>query len=290
MVSDRVKEVMATATATMAATAAKLIKGGGSPQMLLSSSKLAFSFSWCPIIIHKKKKPINTIPLLISFSAARHNYHLHHSFCTTANVNADAISTSDSEPQSGGGGDANSDDAGTSMSKIKDAGNLLDIRVGRIIKAWRHEEADSLYVEQVDVGEAEPRIICSGLVKYIPLDHLQHRDVVVLANLKPRNMRGVKSNGMLMAASDASHENVELLHPPDGSIPGDRIWFGSPDDQTNLPDPASPNQIQKKKIWESVQPHLKTDDSCMAILGGEHFMRTSAGVVASKSLNNASIS
>lgn len=290
MVSDRVKEVMATATATMAATAARLIKGGGSPQMLLSSSKLAFSFSCCPIIIHKKKKPINTIPLLISFSAARHNYHLHHSFCTTANVNADAISTSDSEPQSGGGGDANSDDAGTSMSKIKDAGNLLDIRVGRIIKAWRHEEADSLYVEQVDVGEAEPRIICSGLVKYIPLDHLQHRDVVVLANLKPRNMRGVKSNGMLMAASDASHENVELLHPPDGSIPGDRIWFGSPDDQTNLPDPASPNQIQKKKIWESVQPHLKTDDSCMAILGGEHFMRTSAGVVASKSLNNANIS
>lgn len=281
---------MATATATMAATAAKLIKGGGSPQMLLSSSKLAFSFSCCPIIIHKKKKPINNIPLLISFSAARHNYHLHHSFCTTANVNADAISTSDSEPQSGGGGDANSDDAGTSMSKIKDAGNLLDIRVGRIIKAWRHEEADSLYVEQVDVGEAEPRIICSGLVKYIPLDHLQHRDVVVLANLKPRNMRGVKSNGMLMAASDASHENVELLHPPDGSIPGDRIWFGSPDDQTNLPDPASPNQIQKKKIWESVQPHLKTDDSCMAILGGEHFMRTSAGVVASKSLNNANIS
>ncbi|KAJ6289594.1 hypothetical protein OIU78_025508 [Salix suchowensis] len=280
------------ATATMAATAAKLIKGGGSPQLLLSSSKLALSFSCCPPIIHKKMKPVNNIRLLISFSAARHNYHLHHSFCTTANVNADAISTSDSESQSGGGGggDAPSDDAGTSLSKIKDAGNLLDIRVGRVIKAWRHEEADSLYVEQVDVGEAEPRIICSGLVKYIPLEHLQQRNVAVLANLKPRNMRGVKSNGMLMAASDASHEHVELLHPPDGSIPGERIWFGSPDDQTNLPDPASPNQIQKKKIWESVQPHLKTDDSCMAILGGEHFMRTSAGVVASKSLNNANIS
>ena len=235
------KEAMA--TATMAAAAAKLIKGGGSPQLLLSSSKLALCFSCCPIIIHKKKKPVNNIPLLISFSAARHNYHLHHSFCTTANVNADAISTSDSESQSGGGRDAPSDDTGTSMSKIKDAGNLLDIRVGRVIKAWRHEEADSLYVEQMDVGEAEPRMICSGLVKYIPLDHLQQRNVVVLANLKPRNMRGVKSNGMLMAASDASHENVELLHPPDGSIPGERIWFGSPDDQTNLPDPASPNQV-----------------------------------------------
>ncbi|KAJ6371635.1 hypothetical protein OIU77_002032 [Salix suchowensis] len=90
------------ATATMAATAAKLIKGGGSPQLFLSSSKLALSFSCCPPIIHKKMKPVNNIRLLISFSAARHNYHLHHSFCTTANVNADAISTSDSESQSGG--------------------------------------------------------------------------------------------------------------------------------------------------------------------------------------------
>lgn len=56
---------------------------------------------------------------------------------------------------------------------IKDAASMLDIRVGLVLKAWRHEEADSLYVEEVDVGEPEPRIICSGLVKYVPLDHLQ---------------------------------------------------------------------------------------------------------------------
>lgn len=56
---------------------------------------------------------------------------------------------------------------------VKETANLLDIRVGRIVKAWQHEEADSLYVEEVDIGEAEPRIICSGLVKYVPLDLLQ---------------------------------------------------------------------------------------------------------------------
>lgn len=66
---------------------------------------------------------------------------------------------------------------------------------------------------------------------------------MVLANLKPRNMRGVKSCGMLLAASDASHENVELLVPPEGSLPGDRVWFGAPDDQQSLPVPASPNQV-----------------------------------------------
>ena len=71
----------------------------------------------------------------------------------------------------------------------------------------------------------------------------QERKVVVLANLKPRNMRGVKSCGMLMAASDASHEKVELLVPPEGSLPGQRIWFGSENDHQNQPPPATPNQV-----------------------------------------------
>lgn len=67
----------------------------------------------------------------------------------------------------------NSDDVVSEEDKLKGLGNILDIRVGQIIKIWRHEEADSLYVEEVDVGEAEPRIICSGLVKYIPLENLE---------------------------------------------------------------------------------------------------------------------
>lgn len=72
---------------------------------------------------------------------------------------------------------------------------------------------------------------------------MQDKKVIVLANLKPRNMRGVKSCGMLMAASDASHENVELLVPPESSIPGERIWFGSEDERQSQPAPASPNQV-----------------------------------------------
>ncbi|MCO5593789.1 hypothetical protein L7F22_047806 [Adiantum nelumboides] len=52
--------------------------------------------------------------------------------------------------------------------------DALDIRVGKIIKAWKHPEADSLYVEEVDLAEPEgPRTICSGLVKYVPLEELQ---------------------------------------------------------------------------------------------------------------------
>ncbi|XP_075511911.1 uncharacterized protein LOC142547477 [Primulina tabacum] len=181
------------------------------------------------------------------------------------------------------------DAANDSKNIIKEACNTLDIRVGRIVKVWRHEEADSLYVEEVDVGEPEPRTICSGLVNYIPINLLQDRNVIVLANLKPRNMRGVKSSGMLMAASDEAHEKVELLVPPEGAVPGERVWFGSEDDKDSLPDIATPNQVHKKKIWELVQPHLRTDDSCIAMLGLDH-MRTSAGVIISESLRNAKIS
>ncbi|CAI9118531.1 OLC1v1020116C3 [Oldenlandia corymbosa var. corymbosa] len=181
------------------------------------------------------------------------------------------------------------EDEEVKLKKIKEAANSLDIRVGKILVAYKHPEADSLYVEEVDVGEPEPRIICSGLVNYIPINDLQHRYVVVLANLKPRNMRGVRSYGMLMAASDAEHENVELLVPPENSVPGERIWFGSEDEKETLLEAASPNQVQKKKIWELVQPHLKTDESCIAGLGLET-MRTAGGVVVTKSLKNARIS
>lgn len=51
----------------------------------------------------------------------------------------------------------------------------MDIRVGKIIKCEQHPDADSLYVEQIDVGEAEPRTIVSGLVKFVPLDQMQVR-------------------------------------------------------------------------------------------------------------------
>ncbi|CAH2063465.1 unnamed protein product [Thlaspi arvense] len=217
---------------------------------------------------------------------AVYNHHQRHrsswprvnTFCTAAPDAGTTVSADESEKKSE-----------SQEDNVKETANLLDIKVGRIVKAWQHEEADSLYVEEVDIGEAEPRIICSGLVKYVPLDLLQGAAVVVLANLKPRNMRGVKSCGMLLCASDSAHENVELLVPPQGSVPGDRVWFGDEEDLEQLPEPAPPNKVQKKKMWESVQPLLKTDASGVSMLK-EHLMRTSSGLVTSKSLRNANIS
>lgn len=75
----------------------------------------------------------------------------------------------------------------------------------------RHPEAESLYVEKVDLGEESgPRVIVSGLVQYCAEETLLNRLVVVLCNLKPRALKGITSNGMLLCASNVDHSKVLL--------------------------------------------------------------------------------
>ncbi|MEQ2193430.1 hypothetical protein XENOCAPTIV_026230 [Xenoophorus captivus] len=65
----------------------------------------------------------------------------------------------------------------------------------------QHPDADSLYLEKIDVGEPEPRTVVSGLVAYVSQEDLQDRMVLVLCNLKPQKMRGIESQAMLLCAS-----------------------------------------------------------------------------------------
>lgn len=130
--------------------------------------------------------------------------------------------------------------------------SMIDIRVGLIEKAIKHPDADSLYVSTIQMGDAEgPRTICSGLVKHFSLEEMQGRYVIVIANLKPVTMRGIKSAGMVLCAANAEGK-VEFVNPPADSQPGDKIFFegfdGTPEKVLN----------PKKKIWETVQPHFNT--------------------------------
>ena len=76
----------------------------------------------------------------------------------------------------------------------------------------KHPEADTLYVEKVDVGESEPRTIVSGLVEYCSVDSLLNRNVVVLCNLKPRALKGIMSFGMLLCCSNQDHTKVDMSY------------------------------------------------------------------------------
>ena len=99
----------------------------------------------------------------------------------------------------------------------------LDLRVATIIAAELHPNADRLLKLQIDLGD-EQRQICAGIRQYAELDELVGKQIVVVANLAPRTIRGEESNGMLLAASvvdgDALQEIV-LLKPtkivPNGS-------------------------------------------------------------------------
>ena len=77
----------------------------------------------------------------------------------------------------------------------------VELRVGEIKVAERVPKADKLLRFEVDLGEEKPRQILAGLAEYYEPEKLIGRKVVVVANLKPRKMRGLESQGMICAAS-----------------------------------------------------------------------------------------
>ena len=153
---------------------------------------------------------------------------------------------------------------------------LIDLRVGHILRAIPHPNADSLYVSTIACGDPEGtdntttdsdtgkivRTVCSGLNGLIPISEMQDRKIIAVCNLKPVTMRGVKSAAMVLAASprlqpgDEDHHKgpVELVEVPEGAEAGDRVlfqgWEGEPEGVLN----------PKKKVWETLQPGFTTDE------------------------------
>jgi len=77
----------------------------------------------------------------------------------------------------------------------------VDLRVGQVLSAERIPKADKLLLLKVDVGEEQPRTILAGIAQYYEPEKLVGRKVVIVANLKPRKLRGYESQGMVVAAS-----------------------------------------------------------------------------------------
>ncbi len=86
----------------------------------------------------------------------------------------------------------------------------LDMRIGRILKVEDVPKADNLYKIDVEIG-SEQRTIVAGMKPYYSKEEMVGLDIVVLTNLEPRKIRGIKSEGMLLAASTPEHEEVVLL-------------------------------------------------------------------------------
>ncbi len=76
----------------------------------------------------------------------------------------------------------------------------LDMRIGEIKEVENHPQADRLYLLKVDVGEKIIRLV-AGLRQHYEAEELKGKKIVVITNLQPRQIRGITSEGMLLAAS-----------------------------------------------------------------------------------------
>ena len=105
---------------------------------------------------------------------------------------------------SGSGQHATEADAGaigvTSFIDITDF-TKVDLRVGEVLTAASIPKADKLLLLTVDIGEDKPRQILAGIAQFYSPEQLLGRKIAVVANLKPRKLRGHESQGMLLAAS-----------------------------------------------------------------------------------------
>ena len=98
-------------------------------------------------------------------------------------------------------------------------GGLKGVVVGEVLSCIKHPNADKLVVLQVDLGD-EQRQFCAGLKGYYEPDQLVGRNIIVVTNLAPRMMRGMESQGMLLAAVTPGEAQVVLLTTAEDIPPG----------------------------------------------------------------------
>ncbi|MBP9024608.1 MAG: methionine--tRNA ligase subunit beta [Phycisphaerae bacterium] len=98
----------------------------------------------------------------------------------------------------------------------------LDLRVGTITAAEAHPNADKLLVLQVDLGPEQRQLVAGIRAHYEPAQ-LVGKQIIVVANLAPRMMRGLESKGMLLAASTPDKSQVVLLTTEKPVPPGSTV-------------------------------------------------------------------
>lgn len=97
----------------------------------------------------------------------------------------------------------------------------VDLRVAQVVEAGTVEGSDKLLQLTLDVGEAEPRNVFSGIRSQYAPEDLKGKLVVMVANLAPRKMRFGVSNGMVLAAGNG--EGIFIISPDSGAKPGDKV-------------------------------------------------------------------
>ena len=188
----------------------------------------------------------------------------------SSSISSDSESSKNSTSTSSSERSAADDDAGSAVEQLKASAaagtsgpaqalndDLLgfNLVVGEIVSCEQHPDPESskLLVSRVDCGEPEPRSVCSGIAAhYANPQDLVGKKVVIVGNLKARNMKGVQSHGMCLCASNEDKSKIEVVEAPENSSPGERLTFsGFIGDK--MPDIHGENKVVKKKLWDKVK-------------------------------------
>ncbi len=109
--------------------------------------------------------------------------------------------------------------AASASEEAEKAFDALDLRTVRILTADDHPQAESLYILRVDLGDGEIRTVCAGLRKHVAKVDLPGKIGVLVANLKPASLRGVVSQGMLLAAEAGGRLMLAQPQSPEIGLP-----------------------------------------------------------------------
>ncbi|XP_068072848.2 uncharacterized protein isoform X1 [Danio rerio] len=157
----------------------------------------------------------------------------------------------------------------------------LDLRVARILDVRKHPDSESLYVQEVELGEHAPRTVVSGLTNHVPPEQLLGSLVVLLCNVRSVKVRGVQSQARLLCA--VNQERMEPLTPPTGAQPGDRVTFqlypGEPEKELN----------PKQRLWERLLPDLRIDARGVATYRGVAFEVRGKGLCRAPNITSGNI-
>ena len=93
----------------------------------------------------------------------------------------------------------------------------IELKVAKVLEAERIEGSEKLIKMQVDVGEGTNRQVLAGIAQYYKPEELVGREIIIVANLEPRKLMGLESNGMLLAASSPDGAPVILI--PEKEVP-----------------------------------------------------------------------
>jgi len=164
------------------------------------------------------------------------------------------------------------------------SGGFLDLRCAEIKSVEPHSEADSLWVLSVDLGEEKERQIVSGLRKAKTQKQLQGALVLVWSNLKPSNLKGMRSEGLVLCASNDNQ--TELVKPPSGATAGERIVVSGYKNSEAPTVSINP----KKKEHEKYLLHLATDASGTVMYANASLVdATSGSALCTTPLANARV-